>query len=85
MLALALIVVVSVFLSRGHFTSPVLVLLGTLIGGSLSDFFYDDISEWKWSVSPSAYESGDAFPDEKVKDPLPSLITPLPDSYTDTP
>ena len=81
MLALAAIIGVIVLVSRGHFTSPVIVLLGTLIGGSLSDLFYDDICEWKWSVSPSAYESGAA----QVKAPLPSLTTPSPGPYTDNP
>jgi hypothetical protein len=91
MLALAAVVTLIVMVSRGHFTSPVLVLLGTLIGGSLSDILYDDIREWKWAISPSAalpslityashYESA-----AQVEDPLPSLITPLPDQHTDTP
>jgi hypothetical protein len=80
MLALAAVIAIIVFVSRGHFTSPVIVLLGTLIGGSLSDLFYDDIREWKWSVSPSAYES-----DGQVKAPLPSLTTPSPGPYTDNP
>jgi hypothetical protein len=80
MLALALIVIVIVLVSRGHFTSPVLVLLGTLIGGSLSDLFYDDIREWKWEVEPSAYETGGAV---QAKGPSPSLISPSPGPYTD--
>ena len=79
MLALATVVIVIVIVSRGHFTSPVLVLLGTLIGGSLSDLFYDDIREWKWAVKPSAYESP-----AQVEDPSPSLITPLLDPHTDS-
>ena len=90
MLALAAVVTLIVIISRGHFTSPVLVLLGTLIGGSLSDILYDDIREWKWAISPSAalpsfvtyashYESA-----SQVEAPSPSLITPLPDQHTDT-
>lgn len=94
MLALAAVVTLIVIISRGHFTSPVLVLLGTLIGGSLSDLFYDDIREWKWAIAPSTalakglpsfinyashYESA-----AQVEDPSPSLITPLPDQHTDT-
>jgi len=58
MLSLAAIIVTIIYLSNGHFTSPVLVLLGFLLGGSLSDLFYDDIREWKWEVSPSAYLNG---------------------------
>jgi hypothetical protein len=58
MLALAAVILIITYMSNGHFTSPVLVLLGFLLGGSLSDFFYDDIREWKWEVSPSAYLSG---------------------------
>ena len=98
MLALAAVVTLIVIISRGHFTSPVLVLLGTLIGGSLSDILYDDIREWKWAISPSAtlanglpsfvtYASPYASPYEsapQAEDPSPSLITPLPDQHTDT-
>ena len=58
MLSLAAIILTIIYMSNGHFTSPVLVLLGFLLGGSLSDFFYDDIREWKWEVSPSAYLNG---------------------------
>ena len=58
MLSLAGVILVIIYLSNGHFTSPVLVLLGFLLGGSLSDFVYDDIREWKWEVSPSAYLNG---------------------------
>ncbi len=83
MLALAVIVAVIVFVSRGHFTSPVIVLLGTLIGGSLSDLFYDDIREWKWAVEPNAYESGCDGAGE-AKAPSPSLIDPLPGQNTDS-
>ncbi len=97
MLSLALIIAVIVFVSRGYFTSPILVLLGTLIGGSLSDLFYDDIREWKWAVNPSAYEGGAV---EKQSIPsscaahdvssggeetqVPSLTNPSPDPYTDS-
>jgi hypothetical protein len=58
MVFLAVVILIITYLSNGHFTSPVLVLLGFLLGGSLSDFFYDDIREWKWAVSPSAYLNG---------------------------
>jgi hypothetical protein len=58
MLSLAAVILTIIYLSNGYFTSPVLVLLGFLLGGSLSDFFYDDIREWKWEVSPSAYLNG---------------------------
>jgi len=89
MLSLAAVVTLIVIVSRGHFTSPVLVLLGTLIGGSLSDILYDDIREWKWAISPSValpslityashYESA-----AQVESREPSLTTPLPDQHTD--
>ena len=58
MICLAAVILTITYLSNGHFTSPVLVLLGFLLGGSLSDIFYDDIREWKWKVSPSAYLNG---------------------------
>ncbi len=85
MLAAAAVVLVITYLSNGHFTSPVLVLLGFLLGGSLSDFFYDDIREWKWEVSPSAYLSGvlSSLSSDVLQVPGFSLSTRHDDSSTD--
>ena len=85
MLALAAVILVITYMSNGHFTSPVLVLLGFLLGGSLSDFFYDDIREWKWKVLPSAYLSGvlSSWTHDVIQIPGFSLSSLPSDSSTD--
>jgi|SaaInlStandDraft_6_1057023.scaffolds.fasta_scaffold48176_2 hypothetical protein len=42
MLLLTLIIVTTVIFRNGHFTIPILIIMGFLIGGSLSDLAYSD-------------------------------------------